>query len=132
MRRCAFTGGSLDGAESDLPAGVTSVVTTGGNYYEIDDTGTFRFAGSGKRGAAMAGIIGRFRQDGRSGDQEAIEAAARPRSCSRCGGTYGSASAYTVHFESGEGSRCLPGDARGQLVSIDGVWCLPGSDAARN
>lgn len=55
--------------------------------------------------------------------QAAIEQVLKPRGCSACGGIYGSASAWTVHFEQGEGSRCLPGDARGQLVEVDGVWC---------
>ena len=64
-------------------------------------------------------------------DQAAIEAAMRPRGCGRCGRTFGSGAAYAVHFESGEGSRCLEGDARGQLISVSGVWCIPGSDAAR-
>jgi hypothetical protein len=63
--------------------------------------------------------------------REAIEEAMRPAGCPQCGATYGSSSAYLVHFEAGPGSRCLPGDARGQLIEIDGVYCTPGSDAAR-
>ena len=48
-------------------------------------------------------------------EQDAIEAARRPRGCGRCGRTFGNGSAYAVHFEAGEGSACLPGDAYGQL-----------------
>ena len=64
-------------------------------------------------------------------EQEAIEAALRPRGCGRCGRTFGNGTAYAVHFESGEGSACLPGDAYGQLEQVDGVWIVPGSDASR-
>jgi len=59
--------------------------------------------------------------------REAAEEAARPKSCGRCGRTFGNATAWTVHFEQGPDSRCLPGDAYGQLVQVDGVWCLPGT-----
>jgi len=59
-------------------------------------------------------------------EQEAIEAARQPKGC-RCGRTFGNAAAWTVHFENGPGTRCLPDDARGQLVEVDGVWCLPGA-----
>jgi hypothetical protein len=41
-------------------------------------------------------------------------------------------SAYGVHFEDGEGSRCLDGDARGQLEERDGAWILVGSGADRH
>jgi HK97 family phage major capsid protein len=64
-------------------------------------------------------------------EQEAIEAAARPKGCGRCGRTFGNSTAYSVHFESGPGTRCLPGDAYGQLIEVSGVWCVPGSDTAR-
>ena len=60
-------------------------------------------------------------------DQAAIEAARRPRGCARCGRTFGNGTAYAVHFESGEGSACLPGDAYGQLEQRDGVWVVPGT-----
>jgi hypothetical protein len=64
-------------------------------------------------------------------EAEAIAEALAPRGCQRCGGIYGNAAAYVVHFEQGEGSRCLPGDARGQLVEVDGVRVQRGTDAAR-
>lgn len=66
-----------------------------------------------------------------SRDADELAEALKPRGCGSCGGFYGSASAYTVHFEQGEGSRCLPGDAHGQLEQVDGVWVLPWSDTAR-
>ena len=84
--------------------------------------------------AWQTGTWKRFKEavDGQGAtDREAIEAAMRPVGCRSCGQTYGSSGAYLVHFEQGEGSRCLTGDARGQLVDVDGVYCLPGSDAAR-
>lgn len=125
-------GGSLDGRLADIPARVTSVGTTGGSYYELDDTsGAFIFTGFDQTGAsAMSKIIGEFRDDARS-QRELIEAARRPRGCGRCGRTLIGSAAWTVHFESGEGSPCLPGDAYGQLEERDGAWILAGSDAAR-
>jgi len=121
-----FTGGgSLDGAALDLPPCVTSVTTTGGNYYEFDAAGTFAFTGAGRTGAIMSGIIRRDRQAD-AAERAAIEAAAAPRGCGRCGRTLIGSAAWTVHFESGEGSRCLPGDACGQLEERDGVWVLAG------
>jgi hypothetical protein len=60
-------------------------------------------------------------------EHDALEEALRPRSCRRCGRTFGNGAAYAVHFESGENSPCLPGDAYGQLVQVDGVWCAPGA-----
>lgn len=60
-------------------------------------------------------------------EQEAIEEARRPRGCARCGRTFGDSIAYSVHFESGAGSRCLPGDCYGQLLEVDGIWCVPGT-----
>ena len=36
-------------------------------------------------------------------EQDAIEAARRPRGCGRCGRTFGNGSAYAVHFESRRG-----------------------------
>ena len=48
-------------------------------------------------------------------EQEAVAEAQRARGCLSCGGTY-VGSAFEVHFQDGPGSRCLPGDARGQIV----------------
>jgi hypothetical protein len=78
----------------------------------------------------MTRILDAFRR-GADGEPDPVAEAMRPRSC-RCGLTFGSRGAYLVHFEAGVGSRCLPPGARGQLVERDGVWCLPGSDAARS
>lgn len=137
MRRDALRfrgGGSLDGAELELPPGITSVVTTKRDgtrsYYELDDSGAFSFAGLNNQGATMGKIMRVFSEAARA-EREAIEAAMRPVGCRSCGRTYGSRSAYLVHFQAGEGSRCLDGDARGQLVERSGVYCLPGSDASR-
>lgn len=73
--------------------------------------------------------MGLWRRDDH-GLADAVTEAQRPRSCRACGRTFGSLAAWTIHFEAGPGSRCLPDDARGQLVLIDGVLCLPGSGAA--
>jgi hypothetical protein len=72
-----------------------------------------------------------FRRKRREAVSEAISEALAPRGCGSCGMTFGSASAWTVHFEAGPGSRCLPPGARGQLAEVDGVWCTRGSDASR-
>jgi hypothetical protein len=61
-------------------------------------------------------------------ERDAIAEALKPRGCGSCGLTMGSASAWTVHFEHGPGSRCLPPGARGQLAEVDGVWCTRGSE----
>jgi len=67
----------------------------------------------------------------RGEDDEAIEEAMRPKGCRSCGRTFGNNAAWTIHLEhGGPGSRCLPGDAYGQLVDVDGVWVCLG-DAAR-
>jgi hypothetical protein len=129
-----FRGGSLDGLALRLPAVATTVVTTeregGRSYYVIDDTaGTAWFTGFNEQGGEMAGIIRQFSASATAG-REAIEAAMRPKGCPPCGRTFGTRSAYEIHFEQGPGSRCLPGDAYGQLVEVDGVWCVPGSEAA--
>lgn len=71
-----------------------------------------------------------FRRDLTHREQEAAAEAMRRRGCGRCGRTFGSSAGYSIHFESGEGSRCLPGDAYGQLEERDGVWVLRGSSAA--
>jgi hypothetical protein len=59
--------------------------------------------------------------------REAVEEALRPRGCPLCGMTFGSAAAFTVAHD----GRCLPPGAYGQLVEVDGVWCLRGSDMAQ-
>lgn len=128
MTRRSFTaGGSLDGAVRDVPAAVTSAVTTERDgtrsYYQLDASGAFTFAGFNQTGAAMAKFFQAFRDAARRDTEMAAELS-RARGCSRCGGVYGSSAAYTIHLESGrEGSRCLPDGAHGQLVQVDGVWC---------
>lgn len=130
-------GGSLDGLawqppyHPPPPAVVTITRDGGRSCYVLDDTaGAYQFTGFNEQGGAVGKIMRAFGAEARA-EREAVEAAMRPVGCRACGATYGSPSAYQVHFESGEGSRCLPGDARGQLVDRDGVWCLPGSDTAR-
>lgn len=125
----AFTGGgSLDGGTLDLAPCATSVETSGGSYYEIDDSGEFVFTGSGPFGREAAMIIRRNRDEQRD-EQAAVDQARRARGC-RCGRTF-IGSAYDVHLESGPGSRCLPGDAFGQIEqTADGVWVLVGTSGA--
>jgi hypothetical protein len=135
MRTARFTGGgSMDGAELEVPRGVGAAVTIerdgGKSHYALDDQGVFRFAGLNETGRAMSKIMRAFSEQARA-EREQLEAAMRPVGCRGCGATFGSRGAYITHFEQGEGSRCLPGDAHGQLVDRDGVWCLPGSDVAR-
>ena len=130
-----FTGGgSLDGAVLELPAHVTGVVTTdrdGRSYYALEDQAdAFAFVGFDTTGETMGKIARAFSAEAKA-ERESVEAAMKPVGCRSCGRTYGSQSAYIVHFELGEGSRCLSDDARGQLVEISGVWCLPGTDVAR-
>lgn len=60
----------------------------------------------------------------------AVADAQKPWSCRACGRLFIGRSAYSVHFESGEGSRCIDGDARGQLEELDGAWIMRGSGAA--
>lgn len=60
-------------------------------------------------------------------EREALAEAARPKGCGQCGRTFSNAAAWTVHLENGPGTRCLPGDAYGQLVQVDGVRRLPGA-----
>jgi hypothetical protein len=62
-------------------------------------------------------------------EQEAIEEARRPVSCRRCGRTYGGSVAYQVAHDP-EWPGCVPPDVAG-LIEVDGVFCVPGSDAAR-
>jgi hypothetical protein len=132
--RTEFSGGGcLDGAAAEVVSGSTYQCRDSGASYSIDDdTGLLIFAGHGPFGREMALIMSGLRQDARAEqeaarEREAIAAASAPRGCGRCGRTYASASAYAVHFEHGEGSRCLPGDARGQLEQVDGVWQRIGS-----
>jgi hypothetical protein len=134
--KAAFTGGgSLDGAALDMPAGVATAVTidrSGQSWYALDDTGmyVFRFIGYGQEGEIMGRLSREYREAARQ-QQEAIEAALRPKGCGSCGQTFGTMAAYLIHFEDQEGSRCLPPGARGQLAERDGVWCIRNSDAAR-
>jgi hypothetical protein len=113
----------LDGAELELPAHVTAVVTTdrhGQSYYVLDDTaGAWQFAGLDEIGATMAGFMKAFTAAAR-GEREAIEAASAPVGCGHCGRTFANNAAYTVHQDRG---RCLPDGAHGQLVNVDGAWC---------
>ena len=130
-------GGSLDGLawqppfEPPPPQVVTITRDGGRSCYVLDDTAAaYEFTGLNDQGGTMSGILRQFTAAAKA-EREAIEAAMRPVGCRACGQTYGSGGAYLVHFEFGEGSRCLPGDARGQLVEISGVWCLPGTDVSR-
>ena len=136
MGACRFVGGSLDGAMREVPAGVTTAVTLdrGGSrsWYAADGDGeTLQFIGFGTRGQAMGKII-RAIAEAAQRDREAIDEALKPRGCRSCGLTFGSAAAWRVHFEGQPGAGCLPPGAFGQLQQNDaGVWCIPGSDAAR-
>jgi hypothetical protein len=59
-------------------------------------------------------------------EAEAIAAAQRPRSCGACGRTF-IGSAFTVAHD----GRCLPDSMiESQLLLVDGVWTLRGTDAA--
>jgi hypothetical protein len=121
----------MDGAMQDIRDGVQTIITPdGGEYYQVtsDDPAALELVGTGWEGMTMAEII---RGERAAAEQlraleDAIEAARQPRGCGRCGRTFGGATAWQVHFEAGEGSRCLPDDAHGQLVEVDGVWCRPG------
>jgi hypothetical protein len=64
--------------------------------------------------------------EGRVTYEKALAAATAPRSCPACGRLF-IGPAFTVHRDCG---RCLPGDAYGQLVQVDGAWVLRGSAAA--
>lgn len=132
---CRFVGGSMDGSVRQVPAGMVTAVTTerDGNqsWYLLDGDGSFRFTGFNETGAIVAGFGKAFRKAS-GAEREAIEEAMRPVGCRACGRTFGSNSAYITHFEAGEGSRCLPDGAYGQLVEVSGgVWCIPNTDAAR-
>lgn len=134
---CRFTGGSMDGAVRQVPEGVTTAATIERDgtrsWYELDDTGpggVFVFIGHNTTGEVMSRFSKAFSEAARQ-QREAVAEALRPKGCGSCGQTFGTMGAYLVHFETGEGSRCLPPGARGQLAERDGVWCLPGTDAAR-
>lgn len=120
-----FTGGgSLDGAELELPGHVTAVVTTdrhGQSHYVLDDTSSaWRFAGLDDIGATMAGFMRAFTAAAR-GEREAIEAASAPVGCGHCGRTFANNAAHAIHRDARAG--CLPDGAFGQLVLVDGaVW----------
>lgn len=116
-------GGSLDGAELELPARVPGVVTTerdgGCSWYVLDDTtGAYQFAGLNQQGASMGKIMRSFTEAARA-EREAVEAASAAAGCSACGRTFANAASVAVHRD---GGRCLPDGAYGQLVSVDGVW----------
>jgi hypothetical protein len=134
LRFCG--GGSLDGAELELPPDLASAVTidrSGRSWYALGGTGpgnVFVFCGHDETGEVMTGFMREFSAAAKA-ERDAIAEAQRPVGCRACGATYGSQGAYVVHFESGEGSRCLPDDARGQLVDVSGVWCIPNTDVAR-
>lgn len=136
MTAVRFTGGgSLDGAVRELPAGVTGIVTIERDgtrsWYEIDDDGgRARFAGLGPEGEAM-GNASRALREAEARDRAAVAEALRARGCGSCGGVFGSAAAFTVHRERDWPGGCLPPGALGQLAEVDGVWVIPGSDAAR-
>lgn len=120
-------GGCLDGAAAEVVSGGTYQCRESGACYSIDDdTGLLVFTGHGPLGREMALIVSEMRREAR--DQAALDDARRARSCRKCGRTY-LGSAIDVHQD---GDRCLPGDAYGQLVLVDGaVWALVGSEAAR-
>ncbi len=130
MMRRVFRGGSLDGAELGIPAGTTSVTTTSGLHYELDDQGeTFVFLGSSHTGRVMRQMVQEFREASRR-EQEAAEAAGRPKGCRSCGRTFANSAAFTVAHDPMWPGGCVPPDVAG-LIEVDGVWCRPGSDAAR-
>ncbi len=129
---CTFKGGgSLDGLALQLPAEVTSVVTTkregGRSYYVVDDTaGTAMFAGFNEPGRDM-GKLWRQLTDAARAEREAVEAASAARGCSSCGRTFGSPGAFAIAHD----GRCLPDHMiESMLTEISGVWCTRGSDTA--
>ena len=81
----------------------------------------------------MAGIIRRMTEAARraADQQDAVDEAMKPRGCPDCGQTFGSAGAFTVHRSGDWPGGCMPPGALGQLQERDGVWVIPGSDAAR-
>jgi hypothetical protein len=126
-------GGSLDGAELELPAHVTGVVTIdrdGRSYYILDDqagASGFAFVGFDTTGETMGKIARAFSAANRA-EQEAIAAASAAQGCGRCGRTFGSPSAYAAAHD----GRCLPDHMiESMLTEVSGVWCTRGSDTAR-
>jgi hypothetical protein len=123
-----FTGGgSLDGAVLEQPPAPDAVTIDGNgrSWYVRSATGIYEFAGYGETGEVMSGFMREFSAAAKA-EREAVEAAMRPVSCRSCGATYGSTGAYVVHFEFGEGSRCLSGDrAAQQHGQQDAVRTLP-------
>jgi hypothetical protein len=124
VRAAQFTGGgSLDGAELQLPAHVAGVVTVdrgGRSYYVLDDQAeAYHFTGFDETGATMAGLWRELTGAARR-EAEAIAAASAPQGCSRCGRTFATPAARQIGHENGQ---CLPDTAFGQLVLLDGVWC---------
>jgi hypothetical protein len=123
-------GGSLDGGVMGIPQTAGSV-RLHGSHYVIEDAGdaVAAFVGHGDEGAEMA-RISREQRDHDAREQEAVLAAMQPKSCQRCGCTFGDQSAYTVHSDDRWPDGCVPAEVCG-LVDVDGVLCMPGSDAAR-
>jgi len=116
-------GGSLDGAELELPAHVTAVVTIdrqGQSYYALDDTsGAWQFAGLDEQGRQMGKIMRAFTAAARD-EREAVKAAAAPVGCGKCGRTFANIAAHQIGHEGGQ---CQNDTAFGQLVLVDGaVW----------
>jgi hypothetical protein len=81
-------------------------------------------------GARMAGIAKRF-ADAVRRERDAVGAALRPRGCAVCGLVFGSHAAFAVAHDPAWPGGCMPPGALGQLRELDGVWVIPGSDAAR-
>ena len=126
-------GGSMDGAELQLPAHVTGAVTIdrdGRSYYVLDDRADasgFVFVGFDTTGETMGKIARAFTETGRA-EREAVEAASAARGCGSCGRTFGSPGAYAVAHD----GRCLPDHMiESALVEVSGIWCTRGSDTAR-
>jgi len=124
-----FIGGSLDGAVLSLPATACAVQTTGGSSYVIDDAARAWFTGHGHTGRQMTSMFSSAR-DHR--DIEAAERALQPRGCRDCGATFADLNSWTVHRDPRWPGGCLPPGALGQLQERDGIWVVPGSDAARS
>lgn len=124
-------GGSLDGAELQLPAHVPGVVTIeregGESHYILDSiTRTAWFTGFNEQGRDM-GKLWRQLADAARAEAEAIEAASAAKGCSSCGRVFGSPGAFAVAHD----GRCLPDHMiESMLTEISGVWCARGSDAA--
>ena len=135
MRVAKLTGGGiLDGdrvAVDDQIDHVIAVHHGGANHHYAlsDDTGEYAYAGPGQTGEIMTEII-RQDREAAAADRAAIEEARRPRGCRKCGRTFADLASWTVHRDPGWPGGCLPGDALGQLVDVDGVLCLLGSAAA--